>query len=122
MKKTFSGIIFILLLTGCAESIALLSGPAASGIGGGNIMQSSITTVTSYSIKKRTGKSPLEHITAYAEKNNPTRKKEKCVVFLEASSSEVCAIAKKKVAEIKSKIRIRSSIKDLEKKSITVNR
>ena len=117
MKKTFSGIILILFLTGCVESIALLSGPAASGLGGGNILQSSLTSAASYSIKKSTGKSPLEHAVAYAEKNNPTRKKEKCVEFLEASTSEVCAIAKQKVAKIKSQIYERSKIEDLAKKS-----
>ena len=65
-------------------------------------------------VKKQTGKTPLEHAIAYAEKYNPNNKKEKCVEFLEASSSIVCAIAKNRVAEYRSKINNRSKIKNLD--------
>ena len=60
------------MLTSCAESVALL-GPATS-LGGGNMMQSAITSSVSYGIKKETGKSPIEHAMNYVEKHNPEKK------------------------------------------------
>jgi hypothetical protein len=121
MRNIFAKLFLVLLLTSCAETLALL-GPASSIAGGGNIAQSSLTSAASYGIKKQTGKTPLQHFSEYAEKNNPTGKKEKCVEFLKASSSEVCTIAKQKVAKIKSKIFKQSKIEDLAKKSPIVKR
>ena len=86
-----------------------------TGAANGNIVQSSIRSAASYGIKKQTGKTPLEHAITYAEKYNPNNKKEKCVEFLEASSSIVCAIAKNRVAEYRSKINNRSKIKNLDR-------
>ena len=52
-----------------------LLGPASTAVGGGNVMQSSLSAAVSYGVEKKTGKSPIEHVAAYAEKNNPDRKK-----------------------------------------------
>ena len=109
-------------LSGCFMAPLALLSPAASGFSTASLIQSGISSGANYMVKKSTGKSPLEHAVAYAEKNNPTRKKEKCVEFLEASTSEVCAIAKQKVAKIKSQIYERSKIEDLAKKSGLVRR
>ena len=57
-------------------------------------MQSTI----SYGVKKQTGKTPLGHALAYAEKNNPDKKKETCLSFIERTRSEFCTIAKKKIS------------------------
>jgi len=104
MKKIFALIVSIMFLSGCAETFALL-GPASSLIGGGNVAQSSLSSAVNYGVKKKTGKSPAQHALAYAEENNPTRKKEKCISFIEKTNSEACAIAKKKVALTKVKIK-----------------
>jgi len=94
MKKIFSLLIALLLLSGCAESIALL-GPASTSVTGGNIVQSSLSSAMSYGVKKQTGKSPMEHAMAYAEEKNPDRKKEPCLSFIEKTNSEICTIVKK---------------------------
>ena len=99
MKKIFGLLTMLLLLNGCAESIALLSGAS-----NGKIVQSSLNTAISYGVKKQTGKSPLEHAIAYAEEKNPERKKEPCLSFVEKTNSEVCAILKKQLKITKSKI------------------
>ena len=78
------------ILAGCAESVALL-GPASTAAGGGNLMQSSFTTVASYGIKKQTGKGPLDHVIAYAEKLNPEKKEEPCLSFLQKTNTEILA-------------------------------
>ena len=97
MKKIFSLLFITFLLNGCAESIALL-GTTAGGASSGKMLQSSIHSVASFGIKKQTGKTPLGHAMTYAEKNNPDKKKETCVSFIEKTRSEFCTIAKKKIS------------------------
>jgi hypothetical protein len=113
MRKIILGLTSLIFLTGCAETVALF-GPASSAFGGGNVLQSSVSSAVSYSVKKKTGKSPIQHAVNYAEKNNPNRKKEKCISFLEATSSEACTIAKKKVAELKVKVKKSYKIKNID--------
>ena len=105
----------MLFLSGCAESVALL-GTSIGGASNGKILQSSLNSAISYGVKKQTGKAPLEHVKAYAEKINPEKKKEPCVSFLEKTNSEICAIVKKQLKITKSKILEKSkerSLKDL---------
>jgi hypothetical protein len=103
MKRVFSLLFTLFLLNGCAESVALL-GTTAGGASSGKMMHSSIHTVTSYGIKKQTGKTPLGHALSYAEKVNPQNKKEPCLSFIEKTNSEVCAILKKQMSLTKAKI------------------
>ena len=119
MKK-ITGLMFILVfLTGCVESVALI-GPMS---GSGNMAQSALSSSISYGVKKQTGKSPMEHAIAYAEKHNPEKKKSKCVSFIEKTNSEICEAVKKNIVETKEyfankqKIIKRSLIEDLAKKS-----
>ena len=93
-----------MLLSGCAESIALL-GTSIGGASNGKILQSSVSSVISYGVKQETGKGPLEHVKAYAEKVNPQKKKEPCLSFLEKTNSELCLIIKKRLILAKSKIK-----------------
>ena len=99
MKKIFT-LLTLILLTGCAETIALL-GPASSLVGGGNVVQSSISSAASYGVKKTTGKSPMQHALAYAEEKNPNNKKERCLSFIKETESGACYIAKKKISSVK---------------------
>ena len=115
MKKILGLLIGFTLLTGCAESLALL-GPTSTAVTGGNIAQSAFSSAVNYGVKKQTGKSPMEHAIAYAEEINPQKKKEPCLSFAEKTNSEICAIVKKQLELTKSKILMRSkekSIKDL---------
>ena len=115
MKKIFGFLLGLTLLTGCAESLALL-GPTSSAVTGGNIVQSTVSSALNYGVKKQTGKSPMEHAMAYAQEINPKKKKEPCLSFAEKTNSEICAIVKKQLRITKSKILKKSkekSIKDL---------
>ena len=134
MKKTLLLLTTIFLLSGCAESIALLG----TGASNGRIVQSSLNSAISYGVKKQTGKTPLEHAIAYAEEKNPEKKKETCISSLEITRSEFCTIVKKQVklkstamiektAEIvkkypKNKIKEISKIEKIAKTSIIYNR
>ena len=115
MKRIFVLLTTMLLLNGCAESVAVLSTTAGSA-SNGKILQSSFNTAASYGIKKRTGKGPLEHVLSYAEKINPEKEKEPCLSFVEKTNSEICAIVKKQLNITKSRIineKKDSSLKDL---------
>ena len=96
MKKTFILFTLMLLLNGCVESIALL-GSSVGGATSGKIVQSTLQSTISYGVKKQTGKTPLGHALSYVEENNPERKKETCVSFIEKTKSEFCTIAKNKI-------------------------
>ena len=115
MKKILGLLLGLTLLTGCAESLALL-GPSSTAITGGNIAQSAFSSAVNYGVKKQTGKSAMEHAIAYAEEINPQKKKEPCLSFVEKTNSEICALLKKQLKLTKSKILMKSkenSIKDL---------
>lgn len=115
MKKILGLLLGLTLLTGCVESLALL-GPTSTAATGGNIAQSALSSAVNYSVKKQTGKSPMEHAIAYAEEKNPEKKKEPCLSFVEKANSEICALLKKQLKLTKSKILTKSkenSIKDL---------
>lgn len=114
MKKIFGLLISLSLLSGCAQSLALL-GPASTSVTGGNLAQSAVSSTISYGVKKQTGKSPMEHAMAYAEEHNPDKKKEPCLSFIEKTNSEICTIVKKQLNLTKSKflkISTEKSIKD----------
>tara|TARA_A100001015_G_C14952370_1_gene697285 strand:- start:1016 stop:1417 length:402 start_codon:yes stop_codon:yes gene_type:complete len=115
MKKILGCLLGLTLLTGCAESLALL-GPTSTAVTGGNIAQSAFSSAVNYGVKKQTGKSPMEHAISYAEEINPQKKKEPCLSFVNKTNSEICTIIKKQLNITKSKILKSSrdeSLKDL---------
>ena len=93
MKKIAFLLSLLILLNGCAESIALLS----TGASNGRVVQSSLNSAISLGVKKQTGKTPFEHAVAYAMEKNPDRKKETCISSFEITRSEFCTIVKKQI-------------------------
>ena len=141
MKKILFLLSTIVLLNGCAESLALLG----TGTSNGKILQSSLNSAVSYGVKKQTGKTHLEHAVAYAERVNPEKKQETCISSIERTRSEFCTIVKKQISltntalkkktseivkkhpkeiavSIQAKIKKTSLIEDIAKKSIIYNR
>ena len=115
MKQILGFLLGLTLLTGCANSLALL-GPTSTAVTGGNIAQTAFSSAVNYGVKKQTGKSAMEHAIAYAEEINPEKKKEPCLSFAEKTNSEICAIVKKQLELSKSKFLKKSkekSIRDL---------
>ena len=107
MKKVSFLLTVLLLLNGCAESVALL-GSSIGGASSGRIVQSTLNSAISYGVKHQTGKTPLGHVITYAEKNNPERKKETCFSFIEKTRSEFCTIAKKQISSTKTAVKERT--------------
>ena len=141
MKKILVLLSTIFLLTGCAESLALLGTSTSNG----KMLQSSLNSAISYGIKKQTGKTPLEHAVAYAESVNPEKKQETCISSIERTRSEICTVVKKQISltntalkkktsklvkkypkeitdSIQTNIKKISLIEDIAKKSIIYNR
>ena len=58
----------------------------------------------SYGVKQQTGKSPSQHALNYVKKNNPEKKKDTCISFVEKTNSELCAVLKKKMSLTRAKI------------------
>ena len=52
MKKILGCLLGLTLLTGCAESLALL-GPTSTAVTGGNMAQSAFSSAVNYSIKNK---------------------------------------------------------------------
>ena len=94
MKKILFFISLLFLLNSCAESLALLGTSTSNG----KIVQSSLNSAISYGVKKQTGKTPLEHALAYAEEENPGKKRETCASFIEKTRSEFCTVIKKQIS------------------------
>ena len=141
MKKILFLLSLVFMLNGCAESVALLGTSTSNG----KIVQSSLNSAISYGVKKQSGKTPLEHAIAYAERINPEKKKETCISSIERTRSEFCTIVKKQISltntalkkktseivkkypkeivvSIKAKIKKTSLIEDIAKKSTIYNR
>ena len=104
MKKILGLLLGLILLTGCAESLALL-GPTSTAVTGGKNTLSAFSTAVNYGVKKQTGKSTMEHMMTYAEQMKPKKKKDACLSFAEKTNSEICAIVKKQLNITKSKIK-----------------
>ena len=117
MKKTLISLLFLFLLNSCAESIALLG----TGASNGRIVQSSLNSAISYGLKTHTGKTPLEHALAYAEKKNPEKKQDTCISSIERTRSEFCAVAKKQISLTTIALKEKSSkiIKNYPKEIVT---
>ena len=129
MIKNLSLFIVLVLLNGCAETLALLGPASTIGAGSGKIAQSAVSSAVSYGVKKQTGKSPSQHALAYVKKHNPESKKEKCIEFIDSTNTKACAAikeniskTKKKIVKAKNSIFDKSKIEDLAKKSSLLKR
>ena len=104
MKKVFFLLTTLVLLNGCAESVALL-GSSVGGASSGRVLQSSLSSTLSYGVKHKTGKTPIGHVLDYAKEINPEKKRETCISFIESTRSEFCTIAKKQMSITKNAVK-----------------
>ena len=61
MKRTLILLFFGMLLTGCYTSSLTVVGPA-TGVASGKISETAASASLNYVVKKRTGKTPIEHV------------------------------------------------------------
>ena len=68
MKKSIFFVTIFTILNGCAQFTAVL-GPTFTMAKTGSLVQTSATMATSYGVKKKTGKSPGEHINSLVKES-----------------------------------------------------
>ena len=114
MKKLFVALMLTTFLNGCVETLSML-GPAA--MGNGKLVQSSINSALSLSVKQSTGKTPTQHVLSILDQNQvkePVKEEEKVL------RQEISSLAKTK-KDLKSKKQETSSLtktkKDLKSKT-----
>ena len=77
MKKFVFLTVVALFLNGCFQMVVYM-GPAITGVTGGNITHSMLSYGLSYSVKKATGKTPIEQVISLTkEKQKRAKDKEK---------------------------------------------
>ena len=89
MKRVLILLFFGMLLTGCYTSSLTVVGPA-TGVASGKISETAASASLNYVVKKRTGKTPIEHVLSESQikpletnkaKVNPCKKnKELCSI------------------------------------------
>ena len=112
MRRNLLLFLIMAVLSGCAQSLALI-GPASSTLTSTNVIQSSVSSAFSYKVKKETGKSPTQHAIAYAKRHNLDSKKLECISFLESYNVELCETIKRNLIETQKKLVKKSKIKIL---------
>ena len=95
MRNLTSLLLLGLFLSGCYTNSLVYVGPAATGVVHGRTVESLISTSVNYTVKKQTGKSPIEHIltkeqiTTYESKKKKLNPCEKNVEFCLSIKSRV---------------------------------
>ena len=95
MRNLIGLLLLGLFLSGCYTSSLVYVGPATTGVVHGRTAESLISTSVNYAVKKRTGKSPIEHIltkeqiTTYESKKKKLNPCEKNVEFCSSIKSRV---------------------------------
>jgi len=100
MRNVISLLLLGLFLSGCYTNSLVYVGPA-TGVAQGRVTESFISTSVNYAVKKKTGKSPIEHvltkrqIATYESKKNKLNPCEKNVEFCSSIKSRVGQIHQK---------------------------
>ena len=114
MKKYITFAFMGIFLSGCIETVSLL-GPMTSATNG-KIAQSAVNSAINHGIKKKTGKSPLEHAVNYAEKKDRDKSEKNkiqkhCLSYLEETT---CTALDKSLTKAQISIQKNSKIKNLD--------
>ena len=114
MKKIFTILFCFLFLSGCIETASLVA--PMSGVASGKVAQTTINSAVSFGVKKKTGKSPMEHAINLAEQNSKSKiiKKKNCISFLENTSQELCSKLEGKFVKIQNAINKKYQIQRLD--------
>ena len=95
MRNLTSLLLLGLFLSGCYTNSLVYVGPAATGVVKGRTVESLISTSVNYTVKRQTGKSPIEHvltrqqIATYESKKKKLNPCEKNVEFCLSIKSRV---------------------------------
>jgi len=101
MKRIFILLTSMFLLSGCIESMALIGGGATNG----KLVQSSLQSVASYGVKKKTGKTPIGHALGFVAPKKTLKAKKSCSSFTDKKDLEICLMIEQRINSKQAKIK-----------------
>ena len=84
INKIFIYIVTVLILSGCAQSTAML-GPALTLVSTGNVSQAGVTYITNKAVKKETGMDTVSLISKTVEKRRSKHRNRKFHKLVESN-------------------------------------
>ncbi len=101
MKRVLILLFFGMLLTGCYTSSLTVVGPA-TGVASGKISETAASASLNYVVKKRTGKTPIEHV--LSESQIKTLETNKAKVNPCKKNEELCSIVSTRIEKMQKQL------------------
>ncbi len=101
MKRVLILLFFGMLLTGCYTSSLTVVGPA-TGVASGKILETAASASLNYVVKKRTGKTPIEHV--LSESQIKTLETNKAKVNPCKKNEELCSIVSTRIEKMQKQL------------------
>ncbi len=101
MKRVLILLFFGMLLTGCYTSSLTVVGPA-TGVASGKISETAASASLNYVVKKRTGKTPIEHV--LSENQIKSLETNKAKVNPCKKNKELCSIVNTRIEKMQKQL------------------
>ncbi len=117
MMRVLTLVFFGMLLTGCYTSSFTVVG-LATGVAQGKLSETALSTTVNYSVKKTTGKSPIEHV--LSEKQIKTINSNKAKIDPCNKNNELCVILNSRIEKMQKQLMGLNLQSRIEKKHKTI--
>ena len=101
MRKILGLLLFGVFLTGCYTSSLTVVGPA-TGVASGKLTETATSTTINHIVKKKTGKTPFEHV--LSEKQIKTLDKTKSKINPCTKNPEFCSMINKRIEKTRKQL------------------
>ena len=101
MKKTIGLLFFGIFLTGCYANSLTMVGPA-TGVASGKLTETATSTTINHIVKKKTGKTPFEHV--LSEKQIKTVNKTKSKINPCIKKPDFCSMISKRIEKTRKQL------------------
>ena len=101
MKKIIGLLFFGVFLTGCYTNSLTMVGPA-TGVASGKLTETATSTTINHIVKKKTGKTPFEHV--LSEKQIKTLDKTKSKINPCTKNPEFCSMINKRIEKTRKQL------------------
>ena len=101
MKKILGLLLFGIFLTGCYANSLTMVGPA-TGVASGKLTETATSTTINHIVKKKTGKTPFEHV--LSEKQITTLDKAKSKINPCTKNPEFCSMINKRIEKTRKQL------------------
>ena len=101
MRKILGLLFFGVFLTGCYTNSLTMVGPA-TGVASGKLSETATSTTINHIVKKKTGKTPIEHV--LSEKQITTLDKTKSKINPCTKNPEFCSLINKRIEKTRKQL------------------